>query len=91
MLKSKKTLVYKYITCEKKPIQESTAKKIVERVTSSLKEETKTKLHQTELTCITRKFGLNVALMSSRDELGEGEGEDEDALLILSTEKKNKN
>ncbi|EOA24386.1 hypothetical protein CARUB_v10017637mg [Capsella rubella] len=56
-----------------KPISERTAKKSIERVVTSLKEDIKTKVHQTELTCVTRKIGLKDYVTSNRDEGNEDE------------------
>ncbi|KAL1205520.1 Protein BIG GRAIN 1-like C [Cardamine amara subsp. amara] len=74
--------VHKNITREKKPIQEYTEKKIAERV-KSLKEEIKTKVHQTELTCITRKIGLKDFVRSYKYE---GEEEEDDAWSYSSSD-----
>lgn len=70
--------VHKNITREKKPIPEFTAKKRV----MSLKEEIKTTIHQTELTCITRKKGLKNCVTSYRDE---GDQEEEDDVWSYSS------
>lgn len=70
--------VHKNITREKKPIPKVTAKKRV----MSLKEEIKTNIHQTELTCITRKKCLKNCVTSYRDE---GDQEEEDDVWSYSS------
>lgn len=74
--------VHKDITREKKPIPDFTAKKSVGRVTS-LKEEIRTNIHQTELTCITRKIGLKNYVTSYRNE---GEEEEDDVWSYSSSD-----
>ncbi|CAA7041742.1 unnamed protein product [Microthlaspi erraticum] len=69
--------VHKKITPERKPLPEVTARKRV----MSLKEEIKTNIHQTALTCITRKKGLKNCA-SYRDE---GDQEEEDDVWSYSS------
>lgn len=74
--------VHKNNSRVKKPIQEVTEKKIAKRVTS-LKEEIKTKVHQSELTCNTRMIGLKEFVKGYRYE---GKEQEDDAWSYSSSD-----